>query len=107
MNTYQLRKWNDRQENFFVWENELESHDRDNSTLLEVIDRETNLVPITGDEAMDIYRRSGRVPFSFVMGPYGITKTIMTDGVNVTAAPPWRAMAHYSRHGFRRGRRRA
>jgi hypothetical protein len=55
----------------------------------------TQLLAITYDDAMTIYKGNGRKPFSFVAAPYGVLKTITVERGSVLASPPDAARAHY------------
>lgn len=55
----------------------------------------TNIVPMTYDDAMSLYAGNGRKPFSFAAAPYGVLKTITVANGSVLASPPDAARAHY------------
>ena len=56
----------------------------------------TNLQPMTYGDALRLYFECGRHPFSFMVAPYGLPKTIaVTKSGNVTAQPPSAVLARY------------
>jgi hypothetical protein len=49
----------------------------------------TNLVPMTYAEALDLFQANGRRPFSFLVKPYLVLKTVkVMKAGTVVAAPP-------------------
>ena len=56
---------------------------------------QTNIQPITYGDAFREFVLNGRHPFSFVVTPYNVLKTITVANGNVIASPPDAARAHY------------